>query len=150
MEDLIRHCIDENKELVMSVPVPPSVNHIYYNTRGGGKRLTALAERYMAQVKALARQAMENQDWQKTRKDEWVYMDLAFYFPDKRVRDSHNCLKILLDGLEGIVFSNDYSVMPIIKLVELDRANPRTVIRFRAQGEDERQKCLQEFQSLVY
>lgn len=145
MEDLIRLSIDEEKELNMSVPIPPSVNHIYYNTRGGGKRLTRLAENYVARVRALAHQEVEEQGWEKAKKGEWIYIDLAFYFPDKRIRDSHNCLKLLLDALEGIIFVNDYSVIPRIQVVELDRDNPRTLIKVSSQNEDERQNLLQWF-----
>lgn len=134
----------------MSVPIPPSVNHIYYNTKGGGKRLTRLAETYVARVRALAHQKIEEQGWEKSKKGEWIYMDLAFYFPDKRVRDSHNCLKILLDALQGVVFEDDYTIVPRIHLVELDRANPRTVISFEPQSYDERQNYLHLFQEMVY
>lgn len=149
-DDLVRVTIDEQKHLYMSVPIPPSVNHIYYNTRGGGKRLTRLAEKYMHTVRAHARECVESQSWIIPTKGNWVYMDLAFFFPDKRIRDSHNCLKILLDALEGVVFENDYYIVPRIRLVELDRDDPRTVIHFVHQTEEERQSCLHEFAKMVY
>ena len=60
-------------------------------------------------------------------------MDLYFYFPDKRKRDSHNCLKLLLDCLEGLLFENDYYILPRIQYVTLDRDNPRVEVVFYPQ-----------------
>ena len=64
-------------------------------------------------------------DWKTEPKGVWQYLDLVIYMPDKRTRDSHN-IKLLLD-IEGCVYSNDYTVLPRIQSVELDRDNPRLV-----------------------
>lgn len=85
---------------------------------------------------------MEQQDWKKAELAEWLYIDMVFYFPDKRIRDSHNCLKILMDAIEGIVFQNDYYVLPRIQGVELDRGNPRVELSITYQTQKERQKHL--------
>ena len=132
----------KNRELSMSLPVPPSVNAIYYNTRGGGRRLTSKAEKYIRDVRALANMFVDDSKWEKKNDHTWIYMDMIFYFPDKRTRDSHNCLKILLDALEGIVFNNDMFVMPRINSVEFDKDNPRVEIKFYDQTTAERAKQL--------
>ena len=53
-----------------------------------------------------------------------------FFMPDKRKRDSHNTLKILLDAMEGFVYENDFYVMPRIQEVAYDKENPRVEIEF--------------------
>ena len=124
-EDLAR---DEPKypdqELAIVVPVPPSVNHMYQSA-GRGRRLTKDATKYIKVVQEEAKRAIKQRKWKKDNPAVWYVMDLYYYFPDKKVRDSHNTLKILTDALEGLVFPNDYFVLPRIQYVTLDRKNPR-------------------------
>ena len=54
--------------------------------------------------------------------------------PDKRIRDSHNCIKLLMDSLQGVLFPNDYFVMPRIQAVEFDKENPRIDVVFFSTG----------------
>lgn len=131
-----------NKTLKLALPVPPSVNAIYYNTRGGGRRLTKKAEHYIRDVRALTNQAIDDQHWSKQEKGIWLYMDMVFYFPDRRRRDSHNCLKVLLDALESIVYVDDMYVMPRIQSVEYDKDNPRVEISVVQQTKNNREKGL--------
>lgn len=131
-----------NKSLKLSLPVPPSVNAIYYNTRGGGRRLTKKAEHYVRDTRALTNVFMDEQRWTKQEKGIWLYMDLVFYFPDKRRRDSHNCLKLLLDALEGLVYTDDMYLMPRIQSVEYDKENPRVEIHVTPQTKNNREKGL--------
>lgn len=130
------------KSLKLSLPVPPSVNSIYYNTRGGGRRLTSKAEKYMKDARAVANQAVDEQSWVRQGKGVWLYLDLVFYFPDRRRRDSHNCLKVLLDALEEIVYEDDMYVMPRIQSVEYDKENPRVELHIQAQTQNNREKGL--------
>lgn len=132
-----------NKKLRLNLPIPPSVNHMYYNTRGGGKRLTHQAEDYIRVSRGLINLAVEEQNWLKQRKATWYYIDLVFFMPDRRIRDSHNCLKLLLDVMQGIIFDNDYYVMPRIQGVEYDVDNPRLEVCVSAQCENARDKALQ-------
>ena len=64
-------------------------------------------------------------------------MDLYYFFPDKKVRDSHNTLKILTDSMEGLVFPNDYYVLPRIQYVTLDRKNPMLHVKVYPQNKAE-------------
>lgn len=132
-----------NKSVKVSLPLPPSVNSMYFNTRGGGRRLTRQAENYKAESRALINQAIEEQNWLKMSRFTWLYVDLVFFMPDRRVRDSHNMLKLLLDVMEGIVYENDYSVMPRIQSVEYDKENPRVEVRVCPQVPNNREKGLQ-------
>lgn len=98
---------------------------MYYNTKGGGKRLTKTAEDYIRVSRALINQYIEEQRWFKQSKNTWFHLDLVFHMPDRRVRDSHNMLKLLLDVMQGTIYENDYYVMPRIQSVEYDKFNPR-------------------------
>jgi crossover junction endodeoxyribonuclease RusA len=148
--DLVRvQPTSTNRTLSMKLPVPPSVNHLHYNTRGGGKRLTAKAQHYIRDSRALINLAIEEQRWEKAKKGVWLYVDLVFYFPDRRIRDSHNCLKILLDVMQGIVYENDYTVLPRIQSVEYDKDDPRVELRVLPQTKNNRSKGLKTTQVVV-
>lgn len=138
-----------NKTLRIDLPVPPSVNSIYYNTRGGGRRLTAKAEKYIRDARALINLAIDEQKWIVPNRDVWLYVDMVYYFPDRRIRDSHNCLKILMDTLEGKVFINDYTVLPRIWSVEYDKQNPRVELRVSVQTPNQREKGLKTVQNML-
>lgn len=117
--------ISINKRLRFTLPLPPSVNSIYYNTRGGGRRLTAKAENYIRDARALVNLAVEEQRWKIPLKSTWLNLELVFYFPDRRRRDASNCLKLFLDAIEGKVYMDDMYALPKILTVEYDKLNPR-------------------------
>lgn len=123
--------------LVVSLPVPPSVNHMYQNVGRGARRLTSEAVKYVKNAQDTTKMEIRRQGWKKDGEKVWNYMDLEFFFKDKRRRDSHNCIKLLTDSLEGLLYYDDYFVMPRIQNVTLDRDNPRVEIRFHAQEYDE-------------
>lgn len=143
IEDLVRAKPTlRNKTLSIALPVPPSVNHLHYHTRGGGKRLTSKAQNYIRDSRALINLAVDEQKWILQKKNVWMYVDMVFYFPDRRIRDSHNCLKLLLDVMQGIVFENDYSVLPRIQSVEYDKERPRVELTVSVQKQSSRTKGL--------
>lgn len=131
-----------HKKLRITLPLPPSVNHMYYNTRGGGKHLTKKAESYIRTSKPLIDLAIEEQNWIKQSKSTWHYVDLTFFMPDRRIRDSHNMIKLLLDVMESTVYVNDYYAMPRIQSVEYDPDNPRVEVVVQAQLKSYRDKGL--------
>lgn len=131
-------------ELLFTVDVPISVNHLHYNLRKGGKRLVPKAEIYTRNARALINEAIEDQNWTRTRKGIWLYIDLVFYFPDRRIRDSHNCLKLLLDVMETTVYENDYFVLPRIMSVEYDKENPRVEVKVHKQTKQLRLKNIRD------
>jgi len=135
VEDLLRLERDTN-ELRFELGMPISVNHMYANTRGGGKRPNKAAETYIRNSRARINVVLEEQEWELTEKGVWLYIDLIFYFPDRVRRDSHNFLKILLDTLEGKVYQDDMYVMPRIMSVEYDKANPRVEIKIHPQTKE--------------
>lgn len=134
-----------NKKLRMTLDLPISVNSMYVNTRSGGKRLSKLAETYMCKTKAMVNAYICDSGWKKQCDSTWYYLDIVAYMPDRKVRDSHNLLKLLLDALEGLAYHNDYYVLPLIHSVEYDPLNPRLELILRPQTTKERDKVLKMF-----
>lgn len=118
------------QQLRFTVGITPSVNHMHI---GRTKKLTHVAEQYIQKTQNICAAEMKRTKFKKDKDYVWWYMDLYFFMPDKRIRDSHNCLKLLMDALQGILFRNDYYVMPRIQNVVLDKANPRIEIVFHPQ-----------------
>lgn len=145
--DLIRDFSNVG-ELRFNVGVAPSLNHMYYNTKGGGKRLTSKAERYVRDSRALINLAIDEQNWAIVPKGVWLYVDMVFYFPDRRIRDAHNCLKLLLDVMQGTVYENDYTILPRIMSVEYDKDNPRIEIHVHAQTKQLREQHINDMMVL--
>lgn len=131
-----------NMSLKLSLPLPPSVNSMYVRTRGGGKKLTRKAEDYVRTSKALINLAIEEQYWLKPTRTTWLYVDLVFFMPDRKVRDSHNMLKLLMDVMQSTVYENDYFALPRIQSVEYDKGNPRVEVVVTAQNKNNREKGL--------
>lgn len=129
IKDLYRDKPKHQRQRVkLILPVPPSVNSMYFTTRGGAQVLTAKAKSWFATAQNISRGEAFLQKWKPDRKHVWYYMDLDYYFSDRRVRDAHNTLKILCDALEGIFYSNDYHLMPRINFVGYDKQKPRVEI----------------------
>lgn len=149
-EDLYRDKPKQpNKCLRVALPIPPSVNDLHFHTRYGGKRLKPKAREYIRDSRALINLAIEEQHWEVPSVCTWLYIDMVFYMPDRKIRDSHNCLKILLDVMEEIVFINDYYVMPRIQGVEYDKENPRVEVVIIPQTRNNRIKGLKVTQVVV-
>ena len=112
----------------LTLPLPPSVNHSHITTRSGKRIRSNETKAYMKNVR-----------WEICTHtvpigcpyQDKCYMDLWFYFPDNRRRDTHNCLKILLDSLQGIVYEDDKMVLPRIQDFQIDKKNPRVEIEIR-------------------
>lgn len=138
-----------NKRIVFELPVPPSINHMYIHKKNGAKILTKDAEKYVRNASALINQAIEEQSWEIQEKGVWVYVDLVFYFQDRLIRDSHNCIKLLFDILQNRISKNDYYIMPRIQSVEYDKANPRVELLISKQKEKDRQLAKLEYNSII-
>ena len=133
-----------NKKLRLTVDIPVSVNHMYYNTKYGGKRLNSKAEKYFNKTKARIADYIYQNDYKMEDSNVWQYLDIVVYMPDKRRRDSHNMLKLLMDTIEGLAYRDDYTVMTRIQSVELDRDNPRLEMVLSNQTKTQRTKCIKE------
>lgn len=134
-----------NKKLLISLGIPQSVNHMYIRTRYGGQALTKTAENYIRDSRAKINAVIEDTMWKLQKDATWYYLDMVIYMPDRKIRDSHNIFKLLMDTIEGLAYHNDYYVMPNIRSVEYDKDNPRVELILRPQLEKDRQKALKMF-----
>lgn len=72
---------------------------------------------------------IEETKWEKA--DQKVIIEIYLYYPNLKLRDSHNMLKILLDLLEKAgIYTNDKFALPRIMDFQLDRSNPRIELNF--------------------
>jgi crossover junction endodeoxyribonuclease RusA len=110
----------------MILPLPPSINHMYANAYIKGRSIKV----YTQQANAWRQQALYLiKPHIKRTIDEKIIIELYYYFPDARRRDTHNTLKILCDVLEeaGLVTDDRY-LLPRVMDYEIDRQNPRIEI----------------------
>lgn len=64
-----------------------------------------------------------------------VHLHMTFYFGDKRRRDCHNYEKLLIDGLEGILFENDSQVTS--HYAEIKQGEPSVTVELTTKDHDE-------------
>lgn len=115
---------------------------MYIHLRNGAKRLSKTSEEYLKNIITIIHKAKIKQSWRRPKKETWLYIDMIFYMPDRRVRDSHNLLKLPLDAMQSIIYINDYYVLPRIQSVEYDKHNPRVEIMISHQLQNERSEII--------
>ena len=137
--------------LELMLPLPPSINHCYRNARvryikhgrvcwRRERILTRGARLWMNTVLRAAFRAVLEADWPKTPKGTRTWVDMKFFWPDRRRRDTHNHFKLLFDALERAdVFEDDQWALPGAVDFDFDRENPRLEIRIRTAGPDHTQ-----------
>ena len=102
---------------VLTLPWPPSVNHIYGRGRNGQLYLLRDGKEYRKTVWILIRAA------RLTKRLGPVALTIDAYPPDKRLRDVDNLLKAVLDALqEGGAFENDSQVKELHVFMRAPRA----------------------------
>ena len=109
------------------LPLPPSINHSHITTKSGKRIRSTQTKQYMKEIYYYLYNYRVPIDILIPTKEK-IIMDLWFYFPDNRRRDTHNGLKILLDALEGILYKDDKCVLPRIQDFQVDKNNPRVEI----------------------
>lgn len=118
------------KELRIVIPGnPPTLNHVYRNVAINRRITTRDGQKWVADVRTIARIAMMEQGWQRS-KDEKLVAEVTIYWPTRRKRDVENVGKLLWDALEGIVYENDQWLLPRYMDFHVDKHNPRVEIRF--------------------
>ncbi len=109
---------------------------------GRTKHLTKRAQEYVRTASAIINESIEEQKWQLTEKGIWLYVDMVFYFRDKRIQDASNCLKLLLDIMQGRVYQNDMFALPRIQGVDYDRISPRLELCITHQKKRDKEKAV--------
>lgn len=108
----------------------PSVNTIYVNTgRGGGRRLSTIAEKKQEEWHWLAVKWARENNWKMTENKK-VVARMWFYLNDKRRKDTSNAKKLICDALEGVIYDDDYFLLDRTMDFKIDRENPRIEIEF--------------------
>ena len=86
-----------------SLPYPPSANR-YWRVFRGRPVKSKEAREYQADVQARYRPSPTTKD---------VCVQVEVYRPAKR-RDLDNCLKVVLDALQGIAYENDGQIVQLV------------------------------------
>jgi crossover junction endodeoxyribonuclease RusA len=121
------------RRLELSLPLPPSVNHSHRNIRLRSKRTGRL---YTAQSPTKAcrswrstaglyiNRARGDARWETIARPARVVVELRYFWPDLRRRDTHNRIKEVCDALQRCrVFEDDCQVVVHELGFELDRVN---------------------------
>lgn len=113
------------KQVLFSVGYPPSLNKMRTIYRGR-PTLTKAAKEYKEMVGIEAFVAMAEQNVHFESKSHLVVV--MHVFRPRRVGDIDNCAKLILDGMEGIVYDNDSQVVELHMFRHDDKNNPRVDI----------------------
>ena len=126
------------KVLRLVLPMPPSVNHMYLQSRWGGKRIrTKKAREWFDQAERIVRNEILSQQWEPTINQK-IVLDVLTMFPDRRKRDTNNTAKALCDMLEHAgVYDNDR--FALVRYIDygVDRENPRVEVVIRVYQEED-------------
>ena len=126
--------------LRLALELPPSVNHSHKNalrrSTRTGRLFTAQVptERTIAWRSAAyheARRAIAAAGWRQVAEGK-VVVELSYFWPDRRRRDTHNRIKELMDVLQAAgAFANDCQALARERDFEIDRRRPRVEVIVR-------------------
>ena len=122
--------LEINKEfLKITVPLPPSVNHIYLKSKNGGMYLNEKGAKYKELVSFCIKKEALKQKWEKALKEEYCYLDAVVYM-DKKARDADNLYKLIQDSItmSGAVWEDDTYALNRTQRIYIDKNNPRVEI----------------------
>jgi crossover junction endodeoxyribonuclease RusA len=118
--------------LTATLTLPPSVNHAYMTGRRSSKRImTPRSREWMEYAQAQLSASIERHGWTTLR--EKAVLELDFFFPDARKRDTHNYLKLLCDAVEraGVV-ENDCFLLPRVNNYVIEKGVSEVQMRIYA------------------
>ena len=121
----------ENHAVVLTLPVPPSVNH-QYATVNGRRLISSAGRAYKAQVGQLVwlklAQSTHRTAMLARLQSGWLALSIRFYFTSALRRDVDGGLKITQDAIcEGLGI-NDNRIVETHLYKYIDRDNPRIEI----------------------
>ena len=120
----------------LTIPIAPSANKMWrHNKKNGITYKTLECKNYQKEIGYHAKVEAVKQGWKMTQ-GEKVIMRFWFFWPDNRNRDTGNQKKVILDGLEGVLYDNDRWVLERDQDWYIDRANPRIEIEIIKFEED--------------
>lgn len=112
------------------LPLPPSDNERLIRSNYNG--LFILSSKYRKykkeqQERLLYESRVTGRKMYETGKDKLLVINISVFLANWQ-RDGHNCLKALLDVMEGVVYKNDRYVLPRFLYFGVDKKNPRVEI----------------------
>ena len=128
----------DNKALLLTLPIPPSVNHQYATVNGrrllsaGGRSYKALVGQHV--MIALSRVSCRQSLLAAFRRGELV-LSIRFFFTSRLRRDVDGGLKIAQDALCQGLGLNDNRIVETHLYKDVDKASPRMEIRLSLASE---------------
>ncbi|MYE38224.1 MAG: RusA family crossover junction endodeoxyribonuclease [Candidatus Spechtbacteria bacterium SB0662_bin_43] len=93
---------------------PPSVDNMYKKNKQGRIYLKPEAVQYKKDIGLLAKSAMNRADFIMTKRPIRLTIEEHIYInsiqDENYEQDIDNCVKVLQDGLEGVVYKNDKQI----------------------------------------
>lgn len=128
MTEHLRKSVRDYEQIRLIIPgTTPSVNHMYKDKWIKGRKYQVLTDeaKAWAEETIIKTRLWRNRTGWRTANGK-VVVNVWFYFPDMRKRDTHNGLKLLLDCLEHAeIYTNDRYALPRIMDWDVDKDNPR-------------------------
>ena len=115
------------REISYVLRLPPTINHYYYTTSKGQRRMKPEAEAWMEEARWTIKTAAQRNKWEIS-KGKKIIMCLWAHWPDKRRRDMNNLHKALCDAPEGILYEDDKMVLVRDMDFTVDKEHPRVVV----------------------
>ena len=113
---------------------PPSINHVYIHLKNGRKVLNKDGKEFIRKVRELLEGA------EKINKPTPVMLSVIFQYTDRRRRDIDNCMKVLQDSLEGVLFDDDCQIVMLKAEKLLGCTEAKTTLEVKAVPENDRGK----------
>lgn len=123
--------------LRVTLPLPPSVNHSHNLVRLHSKA----GKPYTSRVPSAKTRAWRDEAWWLIKREvvckHWrtitgakVVVELTYYWPDRRRRDTHNRIKEIMDALTVAgVFADDCQALARERDYRIDRDRPRVEVQ---------------------
>lgn len=114
--------------LVCTLPWPPSANHAWRPTRGGGK---ILSDKYKMFKQAVGDCVLEQRIRRHWHTDQSLILAVACRPPNRVSFDIDNRLKTLIDSLSanGVIGNDRYVDMIVVRRASLDPPHGSVVVR---------------------
>jgi len=104
--------------------VPGSVNNLYGRSKWGRRYIRPEGKKF----KAITHYVLSNIDIPLSIFHSRLKIKFTIYFKSTRKRDLDNCMKILWDSLEEILFEDDAQIDIYTVIRALDREHPRVEV----------------------
>lgn len=117
----------DNRKLVVSGPLPPSTNNLYYTGKDGKRHLTKTAKDYKTNLQKVL---MAN-GAKSLAPDPPYSLHLHLRFKDRRRRDTSNQIKLIEDAIFGHLGKDDSLVNDLHVWRYIDKTSPGITVEVK-------------------